>query len=1109
VGTTHAPARHRCGEAHTPHTTPPLPQKFRLVPGRHSPVGSQQPVQVLRSQVGGQPVNTTITTARSTQSRISGSHSTPPKGAEPANETGAMLEPMRLGQAVVLLAVAVSGCTCDRRQGLTGRFGELVVVTTVDDVETLTREAQLTLPSAAMGESSSGTFLVRNVGDSQLTLTRLALAAGSPAFTAELPERTVLAPAEEVTFTVTFSPPQASDASLLSVPHQATLELEAVGGRPGETLAIIDLTARADARDCYVPAVLDFGDAPIGQAVQLPLVLSNATATPTKANLSDVSGPNPAFFTVDPPGPEVELPAGTPFAAQVRFAPTSELEAQAQLNVRRRASCPEGVTRLIGRGSMQALSWAPAEVRFGRVPLAETATRSVTFSNRSGAELPLSLAADGADFSTPTSALVLPARSTVTVAVSCRPSTLNALAGTLRVDVGTAPVLPLRVPLSCTGGGPRLRPTPSPLAFGNVPLLTDQGTSRPLPASSQTVIVRRLRLENVGTPPASLGDPTYNLVLGREGQAPLLSLSPLGTTGPTEFKVAVTRYDPSVGVPAVAGKNAIDLEVMLQPAAAGFREAMLSIYSNDAVQPVHEVRLTAHATAASRCTISATPTAVAFGDVPPNSLESQTVTITNTGTTPCTIAGLEIASGSHPGFSLGPQAQSSFIVGPGASVVVQVRFDSTGLATGDLAEGYLRYSPAGVTSPRLVPLSARVSQCIVIVPEEVDFGNIKLGCRSGPRAVQLFNVCGTPVRVTGLSTSGPGFGISAQPTIPATGLVVNGSSNAVTTGLVFQPPALGRFAGTFNVSTAAPSGTRTVTIPLTGLGDTTGTTVETFVQPVQPLVDILFTIDDSCSMDNEQAALAANFNAFISYANSANVDYRIAVVTTDDASPSRQGRFMTNGGVPTILERSMPNVQQAFASRVNVGTTGSGIERPLSATLKALTQPLLGGWNTGFLRDDANLAIIIVSDAPDQSPEPIDYYLNRLPLVKGARRVHQVSVSTIGPFSAPGPMCFIEGTDPGRYAALVTRTNGVRSDICTSNWANDLEVLGRSALGPRSSFFVRNPPDTQQPIDVQVNGQTVSNAWNYDPNANAIVFQPSQAPGAGTTLTITYQSVCL
>jgi len=130
-------------------------------------------------------------------------------------------------------------------------------------------------------------------------------------------------------------------------------------------------------------------------------------------------------------------------------------------------------------------------------------------------------------------------------------------------------------------------------------------------------------------------------------------------------------------------------------------------------------------------------------------------------------------------------------------------------------------------------------------------------------------------------------------------------------------------------------------------------------------------------------------------------------------------------------------------------------------------------------------------------------------LVKGVRRTHQVSVSVIGPFRQASATCFIEAPDPGRYRAVITQTRGVEADICTSNWATELQRLGESTLGPRSTFFVRHPPDTTEPIDVKVNGQAVSNAWSYTGATNSIVFQSGQAPGAGTRLTIAYQSQCL
>lgn len=1005
---------------------------------------------------------------------------------------------------VVLALVPLLGCKCDRGTNLSGRYAELVVVTKGKGAaEQLSRDAQVPVARAVMGEQSSGTFVVRNIGDARLTLTKLSLADGSTAFTAELPETTALEPSDEVTFTVTFNPEQAADPTLVSVTHRATFLLESTGGREDETTATVEVIAEALARDCYVPARLDFGQAPIGQTVFIPLPLSNATPAPAQASLGAPGGANPGFFSVDPPGPQIDVPAQTPFEAQVRFTPATEAAVEAHLTVRRRASCPEANVTLVGQGSMDAITWLPAEINFGRVPLSATASRTVTISNRSGATLPLTLTTEGNDFTTPAAMKLLAARTTTEVEVQCSPTSLAALTGTLRIDVGTTPTLPIRVGLRCSGGGPRLRITPSPLAFGDIPFEID-ALNQPRPQAQQPEVRRRLRLENVGTPPTPPGDTSFHLILGRDGQLPLMSLTPLGSTLVSEVQVGLVNY-PAAGVPALAGRNTIEAEVRFRPASAGLKDALLTVYSNDAIQPAQTVRITANATATRACRVSHVPSALFFGDVAPDRVASQTITITNGSDEVCLIAGLEIAPGSHPGFGLSSTTTASFTLGPRQARPLQVEFHSTGLTVGTAAIGDLRYSHAGATTPAVIPLSARVAQCLVAVPDEVDFGNVKVGCRSAPRAVRLFNTCGSPVRLTGSMLLGQPFAISAA---PANGTVVQ-PSESVAFSVVFGPvQAVGTHIGTLRLTSDASA--NAIEVPLRGIGDTTGTTTETWTQPAQPLTDILFTVDDSCSMADKQLALAQNFGSFIRYAQTANIDYRIAVTTTDDFSTDGHGAFVDQPPAPKVIEYTTPNVNQVFAQRVNVGTGGSGYERPLSCTLKALTEPLISGQNAGFLRDDANLAIIIVSDAPDQSPEIIDYYLSRLPLVKGVRRIHQVSVSVIGPFQQPTSSgCSIEALDNGDYQSLIDRTGGVRANICTSNWAQELETLGRSALGPRSTFFVKNPPDQSQPIDVTINGQPVSNAWRYDPASNAIIFQSGQAPGVGTTLTVTYQSQCL
>ena len=94
-------------------------------------------------------------------------------------------------------------------------------------------------------------------------------------------------------------------------------------------------------------------------------------------------------------------------------------------------------------------------------------------------------------------------------------------------------------------------------------------------------------------------------------------------------------------------------------------------------------------------------------------------------------------------------------------------------------------------------------------------------------------------------------------------------------------------------------------VTLQGKGDTIGLNTDTFVQDAKPKADIFMVIDDSCSMSDEQQNLANNFASFIKYAVSAGVDYHIGVATTDNDSPQRQGRLVSDTTHPEKILTEM------------------------------------------------------------------------------------------------------------------------------------------------------------------------------------------------------------
>ena len=55
--------------------------------------------------------------------------------------------------------------------------------------------------------------------------------------------------------------------------------------------------------------------------------------------------------------------------------------------------------------------------------------------------------------------------------------------------------------------------------------------------------------------------------------------------------------------------------------------------------------------------------------------------------------------------------------------------------------------------------------------------------------------------------------------------------------------------------------------------------------------DILLVVDNSCSMSHAQESLVANARTLIRYVRDSDVDFRLAVTTTDMIDATQQGRF--------------------------------------------------------------------------------------------------------------------------------------------------------------------------------------------------------------------------
>jgi hypothetical protein len=230
-----------------------------------------------------------------------------------------------------------------------------------------------------------------------------------------------------------------------------------------------------------------------------------------------------------------------------------------------------------------------------------------------------------------------------------------------------------------------------------------------------------------------------------------------------------------------------------------------------------------------------------------------------------------------------------------------------------------------------------------------------------------------------------------------------------------------------------------------------GQQVDVFRQATVPNVDVLWVVDNSDSMEEEQQALADSFQDFYKFISN-TASFHIGVISTDVYNEEHRGRLL--GDVRIITEET-PDSEEAFRENVNVGIGGKGNEQGFQAAYLALTEPLISTANAGFLQQDAHLFIIFVSDEDDGSFGDVKYYLRVLKNIKGRGNDGMVKVAAVvGDVPEVPEWCRLEkNVDPGeRYAELAERSGGLVLSICEDNFATNLDELGFSAAGLKRYF---------------------------------------------------------
>ncbi len=992
----------------------------------------------------------------------------------------------------------------------------------------------------AIGESETQSVVVENTGGADLIISDYSWSGASGDFAIEGLDGLTIPVANAGNFNIIYEP---TDEAL----DDAVLTINSNAGSATVTVSSLGQAALLRTDPAEIVLVSDA----IGNAVAQDVRIFNAgTSSVELLGVSLVTG-SPDFRMV---GMGFELPVDLDVngavTVQIIYTPTGFGSDDANLLLEHDAGEGNTVVPVIGTLRTPQLTVEPEFVEFEAVLMDDTRVESATLTNTGQTTLEIydvymdhSSSDDFAIVSLAEQEYVpdsleqvdVEPGESVTLELSYTPTDGGADAATAVIFSNDPEFGLFELPMGGRLDAPFLSVTPTTLGFGSVA----GGLNRDL-----GVVVR-----NAGTGVLQLDDPVIE-------------------TG-TNFTLTNAHLYPD----ELASDEAFELSVRFSPNAEGNLTDVLVIASpNDPTNSPVNVTLNGFGAGEPYCELATIPDTVNFGMVPRGSRRVSRGAIRNIGPGNCLIRSVSLQPPPFGGlgpfgeifsdaFSLeGVDPPAPLTLGPGEHFLIEAAYTPISFTafseslgdTGSVAvEAYdpvsgdevecgsvALFSFAAVDRLCGLNLQARSGVAsLAAIPSSVDFGLVTRGCNSQEVLVNLYNTGSAPVTITdiGLESCTAEFRLTGVPAeVSAGGLEVPSGSPPIPLRVRYTPAGLFSSSCDLVITSDAGGDTRLV-VPLTGEGTNLSEQTDHFEQITGRKADVLFVVDNSGSMSEEQTNLADNFSDFIDAAETWGTDFQIAVITTeaDDEYRGRlPGEFV---GDPRILIPSTPSLNSRFTDNALVGDGGDGSrEAGLDAAHLALSDPNIsdvavcdsdcvapyacvpnadgsesrcGGYNRSFLRDDASLEIVFVSDEQDQSRGTVEFYVDFFQSIKGARNRALFHASAI-----VGPRGGCEGlggsAEAGSdYLDVADATGGVSGSICDDNFSTHLANIGNRAFGLRVQFFLSRIADPAT-IEVTDPGGRDLTGWSFDELSNSIIFGEDSAPTPGQEFDVTYTARC-
>ncbi len=615
-------------------------------------------------------------------------------------------------------------------------------------------------------------------------------------------------------------------------------------------------------------ATLAFGNVGVSKTATQSVTITNTGTATVSLGQSSITGTG---FTITSGSLAGSVGVGQSVTVQIQFAPLTAAAASGSFTLASDASNSPFSVALSGTGTQPGLASSPAAVSFGNVGVKGSGSATVTLSNTGSANVTIaqaSVSGTGFTIGGLAAGQVIQPGQSVNFTAQFSPTSAGSASGSISVS-SNAPNSPMTIAVTGTGTQPGLESSPATISFGNVPVgtngtatvsLSNTGTAnvtisqaaatgtgfsisglaagltiqpgqnasftaqfspRSTGNASGSISVfsnapnspMTISVTGAGTQPGLGSSPSAvnfgSVVVGKNGSA-TVNLSNTGTASVTISQATVTGTGFAIsglaaGLTIQPGQNA-NFTAQFSPTSAGNASGSISVSSNAPNSPL-TIALAGKGTQAQ---IAAVPSSAPFGNVSVGNSNSQTITLTNSGT-----ANLVISQGSASGSGFTITGLSTpLTIPPGTNATFNAVF--TPSAAGKVS-GSVSLASDAPNSPLLIPLSGTGIASSLLLTSNVpslSFGSVNVGSNSDLPAT-LTNTGNSNVTISGSNTSGAGFtvsGVSSGETLTP--------NQSIQVTVQFAPTTAGSVSGKLNVLSNATDSPTQVSLSGTGAQQT-------------------------------------------------------------------------------------------------------------------------------------------------------------------------------------------------------------------------------------------------------------------------------------------------